>query len=100
MITKERMKEGFIYIVSNNAFPGFYKVGVTADIQSRLRVYQTSDPKRKYKMEFYIFHPDCYKAEKEIKKMMKFFAKSQRNEWFEVALPVAITRLQEQVECE
>ena len=94
------MKGGYLYIVTNPVHPGFVKVGVTEDIKERLHVYQTSDPKRKYKMEFYIFHPDCYKAEKEIKKMMKFFAKSQRNEWFEVSLPIAITRLQEQVECE
>ena len=28
------------------------------------------------------------------------FAKSMRNEWFEVDLQVAIVRLQEEVECE
>ena len=31
---------------------------------------------------------------------MKMFAKSMRNEWFEVDLQVAIVRLQEEVECE
>ena len=37
-------------------------------------------------------------AEKRIKEMMKYFALSQRNEWYEVSLDVAIVRLQEQVE--
>ena len=94
------MKSGYLYIVTNPVHPGWVKVGVTEDIKERLHVYQTGDPKRKYKMEFYIFHPDCYKAEKEIKKTMRHFAKTCKNEWFEVSLPIAITRLQEQVECE
>ena len=94
------MKGGYLYIVSNPNFPGFYKIGVSEDINKRLHVYQTGDPSRKYKMEYYIFHPDCYTAEKNIKKVMKYFAKSQRNEWFEVDLTMAISRLQEQVECD
>jgi hypothetical protein len=94
------MKEGFLYIVSNPSFPGYYKVGVTANIKSRLHTYQTSDPKRSYKVEYYIFHPDAYSAEKKIKEMMKHFAISIKNEWFEIDLPIVITRLQEQVECE
>lgn len=92
------VKSGYLYIVSNMAFPGFLKVGVTEDIKSRLRTYQTSDPKRAYKMEFFIFHPDAYTAEKKIKKAMKMFAKSQKNEWFECDLSVARVRLEEQVE--
>jgi len=76
-------KEGFIYIISNNNFPGFYKIGVTEDIKSRLHTYQTGDPRRSYKIEYYIFCPDCYTAEKNIKVAMKHFALSQRNEWVE-----------------
>jgi predicted GIY-YIG superfamily endonuclease len=96
---KVKSKEGYLYIISNPAYPGFYKIGVTEDIKSRLHVYQTSDPKRKFKVEFHIFHPDCYQAEKNIKEMMNYFALSQRNEWFECDLQTAIVRLQEQVEC-
>lgn len=92
------MKEGFVYIISNPAHPGFLKVGVTQDIKARLNVYQTSDPKRKYKVEYYIFHPDCYRAEKEINEMMKHFALSIKNEWYEVDLGVAKVRLDETLE--
>ena len=94
------MKGGYLYIITNVAFPGFVKVGVTEDIKSRLHVYQTSDPKRSYKIEYYVFHPDCYSAEKKIKEMMHRFAKSIKNEWYECDLQTAIIRLQEQVECE
>ena len=92
------MKSGYLYIITNPAFPGFVKIGVTENIDARLRTYQTADPKRAYKIEFYIAHPDCYEAEKRIKEMMKYFALSQRNEWYEVSLDVAIVRLQEQIE--
>ncbi len=93
------MKPGYLYIVTNPSHAGWVKIGVTEDIQSRLHVYQTGDPKRQYKMEFYIQHPDAYKAEKDIKQMMHYFAKSWKNEWFECDLQTAIVRLQEQVEC-
>ena len=94
------VKEGYLYIISNPAHPGFLKIGVTEDIKSRLNVYQVSDPKRQYKIEYYIHHKNCYKAEKKIKEMMKHFSTDtiQRGEWFEVSLPVAIVRLEEQVD--
>lgn len=97
---KNRKMGGYLYILSNNSFPGFYKIGVTENIKSRLHTYQTSDPNRSFKVEFYIFHPDCYKAEKNIKKMMKYFATKIKNEWFQCDLQTAIVRLQEEVECE
>lgn len=88
-------KPGFIYIISNPAFPTYYKVGVTENINDRLKTYQTGDPRRSYKVEYYIEHPDPYKAEKEIKEMLHYFAKSQRNEWTEISLPILISRLDE-----
>ena len=94
------MKSGYLYIITNPTHEGWVKVGVTDDIKSRLRTYQTADPKRAYKVEYYIFHPDAYSAEKKIKEMMKCFAKDIKNEWYEISVPIAISRLQEQVECE
>lgn len=89
---------GYLYIITNEAFKGFVKVGVTEDIKTRLQTYQTSDPKRNYKVEFYIQHPKCYEAENRIKETMKRFALSIKNEWYEISLPIAISRLQEQVD--
>lgn len=94
------MKAGFLYVITNPSHKGWVKIGVTEDIKSRLHVYQTSDPKRNYKVEYYVMHPDCYVAEKRIKEMMHYFAKSTKNEWYECDVQTAIVRLQEQVECE
>jgi hypothetical protein len=89
---------GYIYIITNPAHKNWVKVGITEDIKSRLRSYQTSDPNRNYKVEHYIWHPNYKKAEKDIKNMMHYFAKRIRNEWFEVDLSVAKCRLDETLE--
>jgi predicted GIY-YIG superfamily endonuclease len=99
-MSKQRSKEGFVYIISNKAFPDFYKIGVTNDIKSRLRTYQTSAPYRDFKIEYYIKHPDCYKAEQDIKEMMQHFALEIKNEWFRVNLNIAKTRLDETLQPE
>lgn len=93
-----RMKSGYLYIISNPAHIGWFKIGVTEDIKSRLNVYQTSDPKRSYKVEYHVFHPDCYIAEKNIKETMKYFALDIKKEWYKVDLGIAKSRLDEQVE--
>lgn len=59
-------KCGIVYVISNPAFPGMYKVGMTRDLEKRLQQYQTSDPYRQYKVEHYKFVEDARKEEKEI----------------------------------
>ena len=39
---EKRQKDGYIYVISNINFPNYYKIGVTEDIKSRLRTYQTA----------------------------------------------------------
>lgn len=94
-MSKKRQKEGFIYIISNSEFPNYYKIGVTSDIENRLRTYQTSSPHRNYKLEYYIHHPDCYLAEQKIRENMRFFAQEIKNEWYKVDLSIAKCRLDE-----
>ena len=43
---------GYIYIISNPAFPNIYKVGIARDVTQRLNSYQTPDPERAYKLEY------------------------------------------------
>lgn len=92
------MKGGYLYIISNPTHPGWIKVGVTEDIKARLHVYQTADPQRAYKVEYYIFHPDAYAAEKQVRELMKPFAKRIKNEWYQISTHMAIPRLDETLE--
>ena len=91
------MKSGYIYLISNPAFPQYLKVGITEDISARLSQYQTADPKRSYKIEYYIKHSKYKIAERKIKEMMKYFATDtiQRGEWFKIPKHMAISRLDE-----
>ncbi len=45
------LDNGYIYIISNKSFRKQLKVGIAKNPQARLNNYQTSDPKRGYKLE-------------------------------------------------
>ena len=92
------MKSGYLYIVTNEAFPGWVKVGTTFSLNERLQTYQTGDPFRRYKVVYSLQHPNFREAEKRIKDVMKHFARNIRNEWYEVDIEFAKSRLEEQLE--
>lgn len=62
---------GIIYIVSNPAFPNIYKIGMTRDLNKRLRQYQTCDPYRQYKIEHYKFVENAKEEEKRLLELYK-----------------------------
>ena len=57
---------GFVYVISNKAWTGMYKVGIAKDVKRRLNSYQTSDPKRRYKIEYQTQTPKYLEIEKYI----------------------------------
>lgn len=89
---------GYLYIITNEAFDGWVKVGTTNNLVKRLYTYQTGDPFRSYKIIYSINHPDFRKAEKKIKEVMKHFALEIKNEWYKIDLNFAKSRLQEQLD--
>jgi hypothetical protein len=92
------MANGYLYIITNEAFEGWVKVGTTSNLTTRLHTYQTGDPFRKYKVVYSVCHPQYKEAEKKIKETMKHFAKDIKNEWYQVDLGIAKSRLDEQLE--
>jgi tRNA 2-selenouridine synthase SelU len=92
------MKLGYLYIVTNTAFPGWVKVGTTYNLKERLHVYQTCDPYRRYKLVYSLHHPDFRVAEQKLKTSMKHFALEIKNEWYRIDLEMAKSRLVEQLE--
>lgn len=77
-----KIKEGFIYIIENPAWPNMYKIGMTIDTEERLNSYQTYSPKRDYKIRGYRFVQDRRVAEKELHKLLE--SERQLGEWFEL----------------
>jgi hypothetical protein len=92
------VKSGFLYIVTNEAFPEWVKVGTTMNLTERLHTYQTGDPFRRYRIVYSIHHPEFLQAEKRIKDVMKHFAKETKGEWYNVDLNMAKSRLDETLE--
>ncbi len=68
--------EGIIYILYNEAWPDWFKVGRTKDLNNRLRTYQTSSPKRDYKIAYSREFDDVY----EIEYVFDFF-ENNGHEW-------------------
>lgn len=62
----KEIKEGFVYIISNPAWPDYTKIGVSVNINKRLSTYQTGDPLRQYKIDGYEFLSDRKYIEKKI----------------------------------
>lgn len=65
----------YIYIISNPAFVGYYKVGTAGIVANRLANYQTSDPHRRYQSEFEYLTPHWRTLESYIHK--KFPSKGE-----------------------
>lgn len=92
------MKAGYLYIITNDAFPNWVKIGTTWNLNDRLHVYQTCDPYRRYKIVYSLHHPEFRIAEKKIKEVMKRFASEIRGEWYNTPLEFAKSRLEEALE--
>lgn len=88
-------KGGYLYIITNIAFPDWVKVGTTDNLTKRLSTYQTGDPFRGYTIVYSIHHPKYLEAEKQVKTIMKPFASEIRNEWYKINLPMAKSNLDE-----
>lgn len=46
-----KTESGIVYLVSNPAFEGYLKIGVTKNLNIRMKTYQTCDPLRRFKVE-------------------------------------------------
>lgn len=56
----------WVYVISNDAYADFYKVGIAQDWKSRLNGYQTADPNRGYRVEYKRLTPHFREIEKHV----------------------------------
>lgn len=77
--TKLKIKCGVVYVITNEAFPGYFKVGMTTDLDARLKNYQTYDPLKRYKVEHYSFVTNRRDIEKEL--LDKYRVDLSTGEW-------------------
>ena len=80
---------GNVYIISNPAFEGMYKVGIVKNVKSRLNSYQTSDPDRGYKIEYSVSTIDYKEIEKSIHKDF-----DSQHEWIKANLGDIVQKIE------
>tara|TARA_R100000234_G_scaffold110526_1_gene82969 strand:- start:131 stop:649 length:519 start_codon:yes stop_codon:yes gene_type:complete len=88
-------KEGSIYAITNPAWKGWVKIGMTVDAKDRCITYQTSSPYRDYVLESYTNVKDRRLAEKLIHRQAEKIAEKRHGEWFKMPLDNAIKLVKE-----
>ena len=86
-------KEGYVYIISNPAWPDWIKIGMAVDAEDRLNGYQTSSPMRDYKLEFTVKVNDRRKSETLAHKICKKMGIDNKGEWFNMPIHLAIVAI-------
>ena len=71
------IKEGYVYCISNPAFPEHVKIGSSIDVKRRLASYQTYTPFRDFVLDAYYFSQDRFADEKLFHSKYEFV-----NEWY------------------
>ena len=89
----ESIKEGYVYVITNKAWPEWVKIGMAIDAEDRLNGYQTSSPMRDFVLEHSVASNDRRKSEKEAHTRALPLATDCKGEWFKMSVKQAITIL-------
>lgn len=81
--------EGYVYVITNKAWPGWVKIGMAVDAEDRLNGYQTSSPHRDYKLEHFVKTNDRRASESEAHTKALRLSANFNNEWFEITVEQA-----------
>lgn len=80
-----QVKSGEVYIIVNNAWPGWVKIGMAVYAEDRLNKYQTGSPLRDYKLVYAVYVKDRRKTEREAHKAAEAVAE-RSGEWFKMSV--------------
>ena len=84
--------QGYIYIIHNPAWKGWYKIGrTTTSPEQRLYAYQTSSPFRDFKIVFSRYTEDITTTEFNIYSKLEQLSIENKHEWYNIELNQAIT---------
>lgn len=84
---------GCVYVMQNQAWPEWVKVGKAVDAEDRLKNYQTGDPYRSYTLLHYIHVNDRHTTEVQAHYLLEDMADQRINEWFKLPVDGAIAVL-------
>jgi len=95
----KKVKEGYVYVITNPAWPEWVKIGMAIDAEDRLNGYQTSSPMRDYELVHAISTPDRARAERVAHKAAAMCGE-RKSEWFKIDTTEAVIILQHIKEAE
>lgn len=82
--------EGYVYVISNPAWPDWVKIGMAIDADDRCNAYQTSSPYRDYVLHCAVATDDRRKDESKAHKALEKISDSRRGEWFNMPVEKAV----------
>lgn len=85
----KKVKEGYIYVITNLAWPEWVKIGMAVDADDRCNGYQTSSPFRDYSLEHVVVSNNRRVSEAQAHKAAAKIAEEQRGEWFKISIEQA-----------
>jgi hypothetical protein len=88
-----RARSGYVYVVTNPAWPGRVKIGRTGDYERRLAGYQTACPDRDYEMPFKLFTKDCIVLETSAHSLLAAGICHPKGEWFRADVDTAVAAI-------
>ena len=81
-----KQKDGYVYVISNPAWKGWYKVGMAVDSQDRCGSYQTCSPHRDYRLEYSKYFLNRKVAEEIAHDVISEISLDRNGEWFKVSV--------------
>lgn len=85
---------GFVYVITNPAWPAHCKIGRAYDPVSRLASFQTGSPDRDYELKYAVYFDDVLKAEHLIHDTLADYR--AEGEWFRI-LPSTAEHVLDQI---
>lgn len=82
--------EGYVYVLSNPAWPEWIKVGMAVDANDRCNSYQTSSPYRDYILHYAVASDDRRRDESKAHTALEKISSSRRGEWFKIPVSDAV----------
>ena len=86
----DNIKEGYVYVITNPAWPDWVKIGMAIDADDRCNSYQTSSPHRDYELKYDIETDDRRALEQAAHKEAIKVASEYKGEWFKLDVETAI----------
>jgi len=95
----DKAVSGYVYVITNHAWPAWVKIGMAVDATDRCKGYQTSCPFRNFKLRHSVFTDNRRQSEAVAHKLAGKAAEERRGEWFKMPVTKAINVLNQLHEC-